>query len=84
MTDADTLAKLNAPAIMALHVDLDDAVVIRDALAGYRSPIPSNMAVRDCLLELVQEKIDRATAAEDLPDDWLAQQYAACGLVYGG
>lgn len=60
------LAKLAAPIAMSLHIDLDDAVVIRDALAMYRSPIPENMATRDCLLELVQEKIDRAAALEDL------------------
>lgn len=37
-----------------------------DALAMYRSPISENMATRDCLLELAQEKIDRAAALEDI------------------
>lgn len=83
MSDAALIAKLTAPLVMSLHVDLDDAVVIRDALAMYRSPIADNIALRDALLELVQEKIDRATVEQDLPDDWLAQQYAACGMTRG-
>lgn len=56
----DILNKLAAPTVLSLHVDLEDAIVIRDALAMYRSPITENMDMRDCLLELVQEKIDRA------------------------
>lgn len=59
ITDACALLdKLAAPIILSLHVDLDDAVVIRDALAMYRSPITENMDLRDCLLEMVQTKID--------------------------
>lgn len=66
MTDTDLLAKLAAPVVVTLYLTIEDAVVIRDALAMYRSPISENMATRDCLLELAQEKIDRAAALEDI------------------
>lgn len=82
MDDEALIAKLAAPTVLSLHVDLEDAVVIRDALAMYRSPIKGNMGLRDCLLEMVQEKLDRAASLEDLPEDWLQRQYAACGLSY--
>lgn len=62
---------------LSLHVLPDDAVIIRDALAAYRSPITDNMAQRDCLLEMITEQIDRASAAEILPADWLEQQHRA-------
>lgn len=60
MTDTETLiAKLNAPIISSLHMDADDLAVIRDALAMYRTPVQSKAELRDCLLELVLEHIDR-------------------------
>lgn len=64
MNDTRLLEQLAAPIIVTLHLTVDDAVVIRDALAMYRSPITENLETRDCLLELMQEKIDRAALLE--------------------
>lgn len=47
---------------------IDDAVVIRDALAMYRSPIRENVTRRDRLLRRLQDAIDRAAMFEDVEE----------------